>query len=150
MKASPKRDRPSNSVDSPNDASEIGRRIKTLRTQRQLSLSELADRAGVSKSYLSTVENETGRRPGVAVLHKIAVALGVTLADLLGRSVHPTPATDVPESLRAFADERQLPEADVQMLAGIKFRGEAPQSKNNWQFIYDAIVMSVVSERPAR
>jgi transcriptional regulator with XRE-family HTH domain len=129
------------------EAQAIGRRIKELRTQQQLSLTELAEEAGVSKSYLSTVENGTGSRPGVAVLHKVAVALGVSLADLLGRTVHAAPTTDIPDSLRAFAEERHLPETDVQMLAGIKFRGEAPRTKDNWQFIYDAIVMSVVTER---
>ncbi|MDP3951934.1 helix-turn-helix domain-containing protein [Microbacterium sp.] len=128
-------------------AQAIGRRIKELRTQQQLSLSELAERAGVSKSYLSTVESGTGRRPGVAVLHKVAVALGVTLADLLERTIKAAPTTDIPDSLRTFAEERDLPEADVQMLAGIKFRGEAPRTKDNWQFIYNAIVMSVVTER---
>lgn len=129
------------------DAGDIGRRIKALRTQRQLSMSELAEKAGVSKSYLSTVESGTGRRPGVAILHKIAVALGVTLADLMGRSVHTSLTADIPDSLREFAEDQHLPEADVQMLAGIKFRGEAPRTKEKWRFIYDAIVMSVVTER---
>lgn len=129
------------------DVETIGSRIKALRSQRQLSLTELAEQAGVSKSYLSTVEHGTGTRPGVAVLHKISVALGVTLADLLGRTVEVTHSTDMPESLRAFAIEQHLPETDVQMLAGIKFRGEAPRTKDKWQFIYNAIVMSVVSER---
>lgn len=141
MNAAPK------SADAPSDAKQIGQRIRALRTQRQLSLSELAEQARVSKSYLSTVENGTGTRPGVAVLHKVAVALGVTLADLMGRTVQASPAADVPESLRAFADERQLPETDVQMLAGIKFRGEAPRTKERWEFIYSAIVMSAVTER---
>lgn len=132
-----------------NDAEAIGSRIRRLRAQRQFSLSELAERAGVSKSYLSTVENGTGSRPGVQVLHKIAVALGVSLADLLGRQIQPTKPTAVPESLRLFAEEQQLPEADIEMLAGIKFRGEAPRTRDRWQFIYNAIVMSGQAERGA-
>lgn len=129
------------------DAEAIGNRIRSLRDQQQLSLSELAERANVSKSYLSTVEKGTGSRPGAAVLHKVAVALGVTLADLLGRTVRATQNDDVPASLRAFAEEQHLPDTDVQMLAGIKFRGEAPRTKERWQFIYNAIVMSAQTER---
>jgi transcriptional regulator with XRE-family HTH domain len=43
-----------------------------------MSLSDLAASAGVSKSHLSVIENGTGARPGAAILHKVAVALGVT------------------------------------------------------------------------
>lgn len=131
------------------DAQAIGQRIRNLRNQQQLSLSELAGRAGVSKSYLSTVENGSGSRPGAAVLHKVALALGVTLGDLLGRSVSLAPAQDIPPSLQQFAEEQGLPTADVEMLAGIKFRGEAPRTKERWQFIYSAIVMSGQAESKA-
>ncbi|WP_353952924.1 helix-turn-helix transcriptional regulator [Knoellia sp. S7-12] len=129
-----------------NDAPVIGARIRELRNQTSMSLTELATRAGVSKSYLSTVENGTGSRPGVAILHKLATALGVTLGDLLGRSVQANEQQAVPESLRVFATQTDLPEADIAMLAGIKFRGEAPRTPERWKFIYDAIVMSGKAE----
>lgn len=136
------------SAPTPNDAKAIGKRIRHMRAQEEMSLTELAERAGVSKSYLSTVEKGTGSRPGAAVLHNIAVALGVTLADVLGRNVQPNPSSQgVPESLRAFADQAQLPETDIQVLAGIKFRGNAPRTPERWQFIYNAIVMSARAER---
>lgn len=126
----------------------IGARIRELRLQKGLSLTELAHQANVSKSYLSTVENGTGSRPGVAVLHKLAVALGVTLADLLGRSVQAVDPGEagIPSSLQEFAQQNGLPQADIEMLAGIKFRGEAPRTPERWQFIYNAIVMSAGSE----
>lgn len=141
----------SNTSRNPDDVKAIGTRIRTLRTDKGLSLTELAERAGVSKSYLSTVEHGTGSRPGVAVLHKVATALGVTLADVLGRVVQSTPATvDVPKSLQEFAEANNLPQVDIDMLAGIKFRGDAPRTAARWQFIYNAIVMSgQVEERPS-
>ena len=117
-----------------------------MRAEKGLSLTELATNAGVSKSYLSTVENGTGSRPGAAVLHKLAQALGVTLADVLGREVQATKTGDIPPSLRQFAREHDLPEADIEMLAGIKFRGETPRDASSWSFIYRAIVMSVQAE----
>lgn len=135
----------------PNNANAIGARVRELRHQKGLTLTELAQQSNVSKSYLSTVENGTGSRPGAAVLHKLAVTLGVSLADLLGRSVHATdPGEAIPSSLREFAQQHRLPQADIDMLAGIKFRGEAPRTPERWQFIYNAIVMSAQSEGQSR
>ena len=55
---------------------ELGRRIKELRTERSLTLEALAGRAGVTRSFLSTVER--GRsNPSIAVLRAIARALDV-------------------------------------------------------------------------
>lgn len=88
------------------------------------------------------IENDTGSRPGAAILHKLAVALGVTLADLLGREVKAEEPQDIPESLHEFARDRNLPRSDVQMLAAIAFRGERPRTAERWAYIYDAIRMS--------
>lgn len=129
------------SVNEPN-AADIGTRITSLRIDKGLSLSELAAEAAVSKSYLSTVEKGSGSRPGATFLHKIAQALGVTLADLFGREIVVDLPT-IPLELREFADERKLPSRDINMLAGIAFRGDAPRTKERWAFIYDAIKNSV-------
>ena len=48
----------------------------------------------------------------------------------------------VPDSLREFADEEGLPQADLRMLASIQFRGEQPQTKERWRYIYTAIATS--------
>lgn len=123
------------------DAASIGERITSLRADKGLTLGELAAQASVSKSYLSTVERGSGSRPGATILHKIAQALGVTLADLVGRQVFAQPVA-IPDALRSLAVERQLPAGDIEMLAGIAFRGEAPRTKERWAFIYDAIKTS--------
>lgn len=55
--------------------------VRVWRLHRGLTLSDLADRAGIAPSYLSEIE--TGRKPGsVAALGKLARALGVELDDL--------------------------------------------------------------------
>ncbi len=64
------------------DTLTLGRRVRHLRTARSLTLDALGQRVGVTPSLLSLVEN--GRRePRLALLHRIADALDVTLADLL-------------------------------------------------------------------
>lgn len=120
---------------------QIGVRIRRYRQDRGMSLNQLAERSGISKGYLWNLENtETSTRPSAQTVYAIADALDVTMADLLGRKPAVQPGThDVPDSLREFADERGLPESDVQMLASIRFRGEQPTSKQRWAFIYEAI-----------
>lgn len=131
------------------NAEEIGARIATLRSDKGLSLSELASLATVSKSYLSTVERGSGSRPGAAFLHKIAQALGVTLADLVGRELV-ADSPSVPSALQELASERNLPVRDVEMLAGIAFRGEAPKTRERWEFIYNAIKSSAAMDSGAK
>lgn len=128
----------------------IGARVRRYRQDRGLSLTELANQAGVSKSHLSVIENGTGSRPGARVLYALATALGVTLADLLGRTLQAAERADIPLSLREFAAQQKLPESDVRMLAGIQFRGEQPQTAKRWAFIYNAISTSRQMDDPGQ
>lgn len=54
----------------------LGRIIKVVRTDLGLERGDLADRAGISYSYLAAIENGQ-RRPSSTVLRSIAEALGV-------------------------------------------------------------------------
>ena len=61
---------------------ETDSRIRTYRTYRNLSVSELAEAAGISQPYLSEIE--TGKKTGsVDVLKRIAAVLKVDLDDLV-------------------------------------------------------------------
>lgn len=118
----------------------VGSRIKRYRLDASLSPTELAARANVSKSYLSELESdEEDRKPSADVLYRIADVLGVAMADLLGRPVLVTAASDRPQSLLDFAAQDRLPDADVAMLASIQFRGRRPETAERWRFIYQAI-----------
>ena len=61
----------------------IGHRIKKIRTQRNLSLSELAESAGVAKSYLSNVERGIQSNPSIQFIEKMAATLKVPVHSLL-------------------------------------------------------------------
>jgi transcriptional regulator with XRE-family HTH domain len=118
---------------------DLGQRLRRFREERGWTQAVLAEQAGVSKPYLSELEGGAGRRPSGQILLKLADALGVTIADLLGRQVVPAQDPDIPPSLREFATRRSLPESDVQMLAGIRYRGEMPRTEERWEHIYNAI-----------
>lgn len=61
---------------------ETDSRIRTYRTYRKLSVSELAEAAGISQPYLSEIES--GKKTGsVDVLKRIAAALKVDLDDIV-------------------------------------------------------------------
>ena len=120
----------------------FGDRIRKYRDDAGLSLNQLASSAGVSKGYLWSLENEPDKRPSAETLYAIAEALGVTMSSLLGRRLLTKQPTDIPDSLREFAEEKGLPETDVQMLVGIEFRGVRPQTRERWEHIYNAIRMS--------
>ena len=63
----------------------VGAALAALREQQALSLDELSRRAGVSKSMLSQIERAQAN-PTVAVVWRLANALGVPLTDLLQNS----------------------------------------------------------------
>lgn len=61
----------------------IGKVIQRLRMEKRLSLTEVADRAGIAKSYLSSIERDIQDNPSIQVLEKICHVLGVSVPSLL-------------------------------------------------------------------
>ncbi|WP_369900542.1 helix-turn-helix domain-containing protein [Bacillus manliponensis] len=61
----------------------IGERIKRLRLQKGISLTELAEKAGVAKSYISSIERNLQQNPSIQFLTKIATVLHVSVDVLL-------------------------------------------------------------------
>ncbi|MGX6444750.1 helix-turn-helix domain-containing protein [Neobacillus sp. K501] len=61
----------------------IGDRVKKLRLEKKMSLSELAEQAGVAKSYLSSLERNLQRNPSIQFLEKIASVLHVPVDHLI-------------------------------------------------------------------
>ena len=62
----------------------FGPRIKELRTQKGMTLDQLAAATGTSKSYVWELENKNPPRPSAEKLSAIGTALGVTVDYLLG------------------------------------------------------------------
>src|SRR5262249_49406819 len=61
----------------------LGDWVRTARTSQGISQRALADRSGLSRSYLCDIERGRGAQPSVATLDKLANALGASRADLL-------------------------------------------------------------------
>ena len=69
---------------------DVGERLRDIRRSRRATLRTIADRAGVSESFLSQVER--GRASAsIASLRRIAGALGVSVSDLFEPGGPPRP-----------------------------------------------------------
>jgi len=63
-------------------AQKIGENLKILREKRKLSQEELADKAGLYRTYIGHIE--VGRyMPSAYTIYKIVKALGVKSSDIL-------------------------------------------------------------------
>ncbi|WCK54268.1 helix-turn-helix domain-containing protein [Aneurinibacillus sp. Ricciae_BoGa-3] len=61
----------------------IGKRIQQLRKDNGLTLTQLAERAGIAKSYLSSIERDIQKNPSIHFLEKIADVLNIDVKELL-------------------------------------------------------------------
>lgn len=61
----------------------VGERVKKYRKDAGMSLTELAEKAGVAKSYLSALERNIQTNPSIQFLEKIAEVLKVNMNQLL-------------------------------------------------------------------
>ncbi len=81
------------------DETEIGRKIKLLRLERGLSLQDIANAAGITKGYLSRVENSK-KAPPVSTLLTLAKALGVNISTIFSEDEGKTTITLVKKAER--------------------------------------------------
>ncbi|MEV5037260.1 helix-turn-helix domain-containing protein [Peribacillus frigoritolerans] len=65
----------------------IGYRVKLLREERKMSISELSAKSGVAKSYISSLERNLQTNPTILVLEKIARILCIKVDALLNEQV---------------------------------------------------------------
>ena len=130
----------------PGNADQVGQNIRTQRERAGLSLAQLSKATGISKAHLVRLETKPEANPSLELLRRIAEALEVTIADLIGGpKLTYSSATDeeVPASLKAFADDARLDDDEVRTLASIRFRGsERPRTIKRWQYIYESLNLS--------
>lgn len=61
----------------------IAEKIKQLRQDKNMSISELAEKAGVAKSYLSSIERNLQSNPSIQFIEKIGAVLGASVNEIL-------------------------------------------------------------------
>jgi transcriptional regulator with XRE-family HTH domain len=126
-------------------AATVGERIRRLLADRKMSLGDLHREAGVAKGYLSELVNDTGdgprRKPSAETLYLIGVALGVSVADLLGKTRAPEDVAAWPPGLAEYVQSNNIPPQEARMLAGISARGRTPATAEDWKAVHRVIEM---------
>src|SRR6267143_3013327 len=132
------------------DLKRLGENIRYVRQGKNLSLADLAKKSGVSKTYISDLENGLGGRPNVQYLYRIATALETTIDALIKLSLKPSQIKTIPDvckeplppGLEEFAKQERLEPQQIDMLAKLNFRGNRPKDPDAWKLIYDTIKMA--------
>lgn len=76
----------------------ISKTVKELRLARRYSLQELADRTGITKTHVWTIEQGKAANPSISTCVSLAGALGVSFEHLAGLTIKMPPLH--PEALR--------------------------------------------------
>ncbi|NLZ53719.1 MAG: transcriptional regulator [Thermoanaerobacteraceae bacterium] len=99
-------------ISTSNTAAGLGAKILFLRQEKKLSLSELADKVGISSSYLCQIEN--GKViPALSTLKNIAKALNVMPESLI------TATSFVGYKIKKIRHERNITQAELAEKAGV-------------------------------
>ncbi len=77
----------------------LGKSIKLCRTNRGLSQEDLANRIGMSVSYISLIE-QGKRDPAISTIEEVASALGIPVSLLTFLAAEPDELRGVPEDVR--------------------------------------------------
>ncbi|MCF6226644.1 MAG: helix-turn-helix domain-containing protein [Xanthomonadales bacterium] len=93
----------------------LGEKIKLLRTEKELTQPELAEKAGIEQSYLSKLENDKAV-PSFDIINRISMALelsGIDLIDSLSQSYVEDHLAHIPEVAAEYALIKQKRETTM-------------------------------------
>ena len=87
----------------------VGSKIAEIRHKRGISLSKLSRESGVSKGYLSELENGIKENPNIEILDKIAKALDISVSDLFEQDPIDEELEELEEDMKLlFSKAKQL------------------------------------------
>lgn len=140
------------------ETTELGRRLRAARRDKEMTLRDVFVKTGVSITYLSDLERGVLSNPTLDKVRQIAQALGITVEDLLGPSgTSESPAETLPEALATLVASPQFREsieahakswrttpealerAWLECLKGISVEGRRPRSAMDYLFIFESI-----------
>jgi len=107
----------------------LGQQIKRLREEAGLSQQQLASQAGVTRSLINKLEDGVTNNPTLDKLQRIAVALSVSVAYLIGEG-HP-----IPNNLRHLALENGLSYKELDPLILMTFERKELTGTEEWNHI---------------
>ena len=129
------------------DLTRLGHTVRFLRQGKGWTLADLAEKSGVSKAYISDLENASAGKPNIQYVFSVANALETTLDRLLdGAVAHPaareieTPVS-LPPGLAELRQQFELSDDDIERLSSINFRGNRPRDADGWRYLLETLKM---------
>jgi transcriptional regulator with XRE-family HTH domain len=130
--------------------SDLGQRIKNRRTELEWTLADLSTQSGLSKGFLSDLENGNRKTANSSSLAALSKALSVSTDFLISGDRKMREASvqlDFPGSLATFAQEEGLSFAHTAMLLQLRkqilaFRSESKSEdldEFDWKPFYEAV-----------
>lgn len=124
----------------PSALPDIGSAISRARTRSGMARREMAERVGVSETYLELVETSDARvsNPSFSFLIRAAAVCGMRMNDLLGWSSQETPLL---ASLREYASARSVSFRTYAALERMAARGLRPDrilSPEEWERLHES------------
>ncbi|GGW15150.1 hypothetical protein GCM10018980_40180 [Streptomyces capoamus] len=111
------------------DAKSLGDRIKTARLAQQLSVRQLAMRAGLHHGYIARLESGEKTNPSTEALQKIADALSIDVQQILsGRRVKSERAAP-----RAYLRTLGLSTSEIDHVAGLIENYQANREEGHYE-----------------
>lgn len=136
----------------------VGSRIRHARTQKGLTIDELATRSKISKSFLWDVENGRSDIGGERLL-RIANVLGASLEFLLRGTDPPADfmirSIEIPAQLNDFAQEQGLTyrqtlaliETHCSILARRSSKQKRVMTKDDWKAMWEGLRVFLEDEK---
>jgi transcriptional regulator with XRE-family HTH domain len=121
------------------EQAKFGQRVRERREIEGWSQEKLANTVGISRNYLSQIERGIATNLSWQLVQRLASVLGLR-EETFSRQQD---WSSIPPSLREFAEEADLPQGDVEMLAGIQYRGKQPSTAEEWEMLYKAIKIAL-------
>jgi transcriptional regulator with XRE-family HTH domain len=135
---------------------EFGSHLRTARAERGLTLRDVSDASGISVAYLSDLERGVLENPTLEKLRQLALALDISLNNLLGVEEQDSSKRlpDALEEFRALSTFRQTVQEEarrtsrdadrlegewIETLSRIHVGGRRPRSPADYLFIFEAI-----------
>ena len=116
----------------------FGKQVRDARKRSGTIQAKLANKAGISRTYLSRIER------GDAI--NLSWKVKTKLVEILGISAEDESPEVLPPGLDAFAKKYDLPPDDIAMLSRLEYRGMRPRSMEQWKVLYQVIKSVIVEE----
>ena len=121
-----------------------GKRLRELRKASGLTGEQLAEKAEISKGYVSQLETGGHQNTSAMILVKIAEALNTTIYDILEVPMYrlagnPEMPPSLQEMIERSGERLGLTKNNIEMLKHINYRGRQPTRWEDWEYLFNTI-----------